>query len=260
MRLLPNVPTVSHLKGFAKKENVYLVSEFQTVEWLDISLEAADVIWIISTPYRYPGMIWRHSQILFGNDEKPLCYDGETESGIYKDERVQSVFKQNIAGSLADIVGRVGLNRLPNKTVVLLTGTSLPDITDRPETLLFDWEDFEVAGGLDKLPEVIAERQRFEIERDNLTAESGLEKVEQVLGVSQSQAYRILMKLRGGKLLRVPFREQILSCLSDGDKNTAALIDAIEGHPSSIKNELTRLVEKGEIVKVQRGMYMLPES
>ena len=39
---------------------------------------------------------------------------------------------------------------------MLITGLRIPEITDRPETLLFDWEDFDVAEGLDKLPEVIA--------------------------------------------------------------------------------------------------------
>ena len=51
-------------------------------------------------------------------------------------------------------------------------------ITDRPETLLFDWEDLKVAGGLDKLSEAIATRQRFERERDTLTAESSRKEVE----------------------------------------------------------------------------------
>ena len=199
-------PTMSHLQHIAAKENVCLVG-FKKVKGLDTPFEIAEVIWIVGAPYWTPGITWRHAQILFGHDEKPLCYDGEAEFGNYKDERAQSVYNRNVASLLEQFVGRAGLNRLPNKTVVLLTGMPLPDITDRPETLLFDWEDFEVAGGLDKLPEVIAERQRFETERDNLTAESPRDKVEQVLGISKSQANRVLMKLRGGKLRPVPFRE-----------------------------------------------------
>ena len=68
------------------------------------------------------------------------------------------------------------------------------------------------------------------------------------------------MKFRGGKRLRVPFRDQIFSMLTNGEKKTAELIDAIEGHPGSIKNELKRLVDAGEIIKVQRSMYALPPS
>jgi len=71
---------------------------------------------------------------------------------------------------------------------------------------------------LDKLPETIATRERFETERENLTAESGREKVEQVLGISRSQANRILMRFRGGKPLRVPLRDQIFSQLAKGEK------------------------------------------
>ena len=232
----------------------------KNVKQSDNALETAEVIWIVGTPYWTPGAFWRYAQILFGNEEKSLCYDGETEYGNYKDERVQSVYERYIAGLLADTVGCVELNRLAGKKVVLLTGMPLPDITDRPETLLFDWEDFEVAGGLGKLPEVIAERQRFETERDNLTAESPREKVEQVLGISKSQANRVLMKLRGGKRQRVPFREQILSYLSDGEKKSMELIEAIEGHPGSIRNELKRLIDAGEIVKVRRSIYALPSK
>ena len=109
-----------------------------------------------------------------------------------------------------------------------------------------------------KLPEVIAERQHFEEERANLTAESGREKVQQVLGISKSQANRLLMKLRGGKIERVPFHEQIHVLLKDGEKTTAELIDAIDGHPGAVKNELKRLVDMGEIVKVRRAVYALP--
>ena len=80
------------------------------------------------------------------------------------------------------------------------------------------------------------------------------------MGISKSQANRVLMKLRGGKRLRVPFREQILSCLSDGEKKTSELIEAIEGHPGSIVNELKRLVDAGKIVKVRRSIYALPSK
>ena len=149
---------------------------------------------------------------------------------------------------------------MSNKTVILLTSMPLPNITDRPETLFFDWEDFEVAGGLDKLPEVIATREYFETERDNLTAESGREKVEEVLGISKSQANRVLMKLRGGKIQRVPYNDQIFSLLESGEKKTAELIAAIEGHPGAVKNELKCLVDSGEIIKVRRAMYALPKA
>ena len=253
----------NHLGSTASKKNARYRNHIKraiNVEELGREFELADVIWVVGAPYWPPHLMWKQSQILFGNDAEPLRYDVDMNPYHYEDKRIQELCEQNIIGILTQLVGRAGLNRLSNKTVVLLTSIRLPNITDKAETLLFDWEDFEVAGGLDKLPEVIAERQRFETERDNLTAESGREKVEQVLGVSSSQANRVLMKLRGGKIQRVPFQEQIRVLLEKGEKTTAELIDAIDGHPGAIKNELKRLVELGEIIKVRWGVYSLPQT
>lgn len=181
-------PLIRHLAGIAKKENVCFVRDFKELEKLEESFDEAQVVWIVGTPTWEPGIIWRRTQILYGSDEKPLCYETETEPRRYKDDRVQRVYEQHVITMLKEIIGRTGLNRWPEKKIVLFTSMALPDITDRSETLLFDWEDFEIAGGLDTLPEVIATRQRFEMERDNLTAESSREEVERVLGCSARQA------------------------------------------------------------------------
>ncbi len=248
---------IEHLAEVAEKENVCFITDFKKLERLETAFQETQVVWIVGTPPWEPGIIWRRGQILFGNDEKSLNYERKTKPLSYKDERVQSVYEQHVADLLSKIIGRTGLNRLPDKKVVLITSFLLPDITDRPETLLFDWEDFEVAGGLDKLPEVIATRQRFETERENLNAESSREEVRRVLGYSERQTTRMLHKLRGVKKLRVPYREQIRSLLADGEKKTAELVSVIQGHPKAINNELTRLVKTGEIVKVRRGVYAL---
>ena len=254
-----NWRAAERLGDTAANKNVRCLSHIKraiNAEGLGNAFESADVIWIVGAPYWPPHLMWKQAQILFGDDEEPLCYDVEMNPYYYKDERIQRLCEQNVVGILTQLIGQVGLNRFSNKTVVLLTGIRLPQITDRSETLLFDWEDFEIAGGLDKLPEVIAQRQRFETERANLTVESSRDKVAQVLGVSKSQANRILMKLRGGK--RPTMRDQIHTLLFDGEKKTAELVAAIQGHPNAIKNELKRLVDMGEIVKVQRGFYGLP--
>ena len=251
---------IAQLTEVAKKENVCSVTDFKRLEGLEAACEKVQVIWIVGTPTWEPGIIWRRTQILFGNDEKSLCYETEMEPRRYKDERVQRVYERHVINTLKGIIGRMGLNRLPNKKVVLVTSMELPDITDRPETFLFDWEDFEVAGGLDKLPEVIATRQRFEMERDNLTAESSRKEVERVLGCSTRQANRVLQKIRGGNIARVLFRDQIYSLLSTGEKTIGELVASIKGHPTSVKNELKRLIDAGEIVKVRRGVYSLPSE
>ena len=261
--IISNQRAYEQLGDTISNENVHCLSHIKraiNAEGLWKAFESADVIWIVGAPYWPPHLMWKQAQILFGDDEEPLCYDVEMNPYCYKDERIQRLCENNVVGILTQIIGQSRSNHFSNKTVVLLTGTPLPDITDRPETLLFDWEDFEVADGLDKLPEVIAERQRFEAERANLTVESGREKVEQVMGISKSQANRMLMKLRGGKIQRVPFHEQIYALLEGGEKKTAELIAAIDGHPGAIKNELKRLVDTGEIVKIRRAVYALPSE
>ena len=251
---------ISRLDDIAEKENVSFVTNFNNVSGLSADFKKTQVIWIIGTPQWLPTLVWRRAQILFGDDEEPLSYEEEVETGRCKDERIQDVYEQGVVRVLTRTINRIGLDRWEDKTVVLISSLAIPDITDRPETLLFDWEDFEIAGALHKLPEMIATRERFEAEREKLTVESSREEVERVLGCSSRQANRILREFRGGAPLRVPFRQQILALLADGQKRTAELVVAIDGHPKAVKNELKRLVDMGEIVRVRWGLYTLPPA
>ena len=250
-------PIIEQLRNIAEKKNVCLLTEFKDLHNLESGFEAAEVVWIVGTPPWQPGVMWRHAQIAFGNDEKPLSYEAEPEFHHYKDGRVQRIYTQAVADLITDTVGRAGLNRRGGKKVVLINSLEIPNITDRPETLLFDWEDFEIAGGIDKLAETIAIRQQFETELSNLTAESPRTEVERILGCSSRQANRMLNKLRGGNIPRVTFREQILSLLADGEKKRVEITAAIDGHPEAIHKELMRLTKIGEIQKVRRGVYAL---
>ena len=251
---------IEQLKDIESIENVCFLTIFREIEGLETAFQKAQVIWAVGMPDMGPRAILKRSQMFFGNDAEPLSYEMEPESYRYKDERVQSVYEITVFRIFTEIIELAQLNRLTNKKVVLITGLQIPGITDRPETLLFDWEDFDVAGGLDKLAEVIATRQRFETERDNLTSESSRKKVEEVLGCSPRQANRVLQRMRGGKLARVSFREQILALLADGEKKTPEFVETIQGHPKAINTELTRLVNTGDIVKIKRGVYTLPEA
>ena len=256
--IITHVYGIEQLKHIAKNENVCFLTSFREVEGLETAFQEAQVIWIVGIPQMGARPILNRTQILFGNDEEPLSYEMEPESYRYKDERVQSVYEKEVTHIFTKIMALAQWNRLANKKIMLITGLRIPEITDRPETLLFDWEDFDVAGELDKLAEVIATRQRFEIERDNLTPESSRKEVERVLGCSTRQANRVLQRMRGGKT-RVTFREQILALLADGEKTTPEFAAAIQGHPKAINTELTRLVRIGQIVKVRRGVYRLPD-
>lgn len=236
-------------KDFCSISNLVVEQDFQQ------SIEKSQVVWIVGCPEPPKGNVWRQAQTLYGNDRKPLHYQKDPDSGLYKDERVNRVYKQMIVNSIKLIINSAKLDQLKNKTIVIVSGVTIPNITNKPETLLFDWEDFEVAQELNTLPETIAIRERFEAERKNLNAKSKRVTVERVLGCSSRQANRILQRFRGGARLRVPFRQQILEMLNDGDKKTAELVQAIEGNPEAVKNELKRLMDRGEIVRVRRGLY-----
>ena len=99
--------------------------------------------------------------------------------------------------------------------------------------------------------------KHFEAERANLTADTRRDEVERILGCSSRQANRALQKLRGGNIQRTLFRDQIFSLLASGEKTTGELVAAIEGHPTSVRNELKRLVDASDIVKVRWGLYTL---
>lgn len=249
------VAGIKQLSEIVKRDNVYLIKFSDNMDNLDSILEKVQVIWIVGAPEPPQGTIWRQGQILYGNDDTPLNYEKDKAYGLYTDERLQNIYEQNIDVLLRPILNCDTFNRSQGRKVVLLTSINLAGISDRTETVHFDWEDFEIAGGLEKLPEVVAKRKDYEKERDCLTAKSSREKVEEVYGCSSRQANRILQKLRGGAPLRVPYRIQILNLLADGNKKTAELTSTIDGNPEAVKNELKRLIDKGDIVRVQRGVY-----
>ena len=258
--IITNISITEQLADLEERENVCFVGSFKganRANTVEPDFQAVDVVWIIGIPNWLESALWFEAQMLFGNDTQPLHYEGEFESVHYKDERIQNLLQQKIVGSLTRIIGQIGLDRWTGKKVMLLTSCALPDITDRPETLLFDWEDFEIAGGFDKLPEVIATRQRFETESAALTAESSRQEVERILGCSARKANRILQKLRGGNIPRISFQEQILTLLGDGEKSASEIVDAIGSSSQSVGNELRRLVDIGEITRVRRGVYAL---
>ena len=149
--ILTHVYTIGQLENIAKNENVCFLTDFRRLEGLETAFQEAQIIWIVGIPEMEPRTILDRTRILFGNDEEPLSYKIEPGSYRYKDERVQSVYEKMVTRLFTQMIDLAQLDRLANKKVMLITGLRIPTITDRPETLLFDWEDFDVAGGLDKL-------------------------------------------------------------------------------------------------------------
>lgn len=258
--IITNKDIAKRLDNITKKTNISFIEDFQKIRRSETISKTADVIWVIGTPQATTAAIWKRAQMLFGNDQELLSYENDIESNTYKDQRLQSIYEQEAIYSLTEIVLKAELDQLTDRRIVLIAGVSLPNITNRPETSIFDWEDFEIAGGLDRLPEIIAIRERFEQDRENLTADSSRKEVQRVLGCSLRQANRILQRLRGGNIQRKTFREQILALLKTDEKKTAEITAAIDGHPEAIIHELTRLVASNEIVRIRRGVYALPED
>lgn len=258
--IITNKAILTHLSDLAEKENVCFVKHFKDTIWSESTSEAPQVLWIVGSPHWPQFTIWQRAQMLFGNDDEPLRYDKKIDPHHYEDERMQDVYQQNVAGLLTQIIGGSGLSRWTDKRVVLLTSMRLPDITDRPETHLFDWEDFQMAGGLDKLPEVVATRERFERDYANLTGHSKREEVERLLECSPRTANRMLRNIRGDNFQRIRIREQILFLLATGEKKASLLVEAIDSSSQTIGNELKKLLDEGKIVRVGWGLYKLSDE
>lgn len=222
----------------------------------DTPLIDANVFWVVGLPEPGYRSVWPRAMQIFGADEQPLSYERSDTTGFFEDPRMHAVYEDCAIGLTIERVKKFQIDTKSNKTLVVLTAIPIPGITNRDETILFDWEDFLVAGSLDNLAETVATREQFEKERDALTGKSPRQAFERIYGCSKRQANRIRMKLRDGKPLRVPLREQILNCLKDGKpKNRADIVAAVDGAPNAIQAELKRLMDKNKITRIKWGVY-----
>ena len=76
--ILTHKPIIKQLKSISEIENVCFVSHFKELNRFASAFEEAQVVWVVGTPHWAPGIIWRRSQILYGNDERPLSYETDT--------------------------------------------------------------------------------------------------------------------------------------------------------------------------------------
>ena len=151
------------LKSRNAKSIIFNLKFVKNAKVLEANFDGADVIWLFGSPYFPPHLTWKEAQILFGDATEPLDYSVSMTPYVFKDERIQKLAEQYSLHALIGILSYAGLQD-SGKTLVLNTALRVPGLTDAPETMLFDWEDFEIAGGLDKLPEMIARREAFESE------------------------------------------------------------------------------------------------
>lgn len=221
----------------------------------DLSLKDADVLWILGLPQLEPHALWIRSMRIFGGEERPLDYDYSGATGIYKDARVQSIYEDYAINSILTKINEFALTKRINKTLIVLSALTIPGITDHPETQFFDWQDFLIAGRLDKLSETVAIREDYERQRDALTADSTRDEIQRIYGCTTRHANRIAQNLRGGQPLRASLSNQILSCLTNGEKSTKEILTTVDGHPTAIRRKLKDLVDNAEIQRVRHGIY-----
>ena len=134
------------------------VLSFHKMEGLDFT-ESGMVFWIFGCPEVSEDIVARRAKVLYGNDDVPLCYERDNDSGEYVDKRVQLCWSSEVVARLQQAVGRARLNRLAN-TVIVFSNVLIPDFTDR--AVGFVPEDLEVAGGLPNLEKVALERLKAE--------------------------------------------------------------------------------------------------
>ena len=74
--VITNKPITTLLADLAEKQNVCFIRDLKTVAGSVIDFEAAQVRWIVGLPHFPQDTIYRNAQMLFGNDEQPLNYEG----------------------------------------------------------------------------------------------------------------------------------------------------------------------------------------
>ena len=60
--------------------------------------------------------------------------------------------------------------------------------------------------------------------------------------------------------LEPSIENSILECLAAGEKRSSEIKKVVSGKPSTIDGTLSRLAESGEIIRVRRGIYRLPDA
>ncbi len=221
----------------------------------ELSLKDADVLWILGLPQLDLRQLWIRSMRLFGGEESPLDYDYSEATGIYKDARVQTIYEDYAINRVLTEINEFALSKRINKTLIILSALTIPGITNFPETQFFDWQDFLIAGSLNRLPETIAIREDYERQREALTAESTRQEIESIYGCTSRHANRLRQNLRGGQPLHPSLGDQILACLADGEKSTKEILATVDGHPTAIRKKLKDLVDNAQIQRIRHGIY-----
>lgn len=181
----------------AELDNIVATAHFGNLVGLDTDFETAEVFHIFGSPeIPHHEIAWR-AKMFYGNDDQPLDYTRDPETGKYNDPRLQRIWINAVIGELIQAIGRARLVR-KDATVILWTSHYIEGITDREQTRLFDEADWDIADGLQKLADAVSTREAYETRARELTAENTIADFQAVHGCSQRHARR-LWEEAGGK-------------------------------------------------------------
>ena len=141
-----------------KHPNLLNVHSFHTMEGLDYT-DTGIVFWVLGCPNVKNSVIEDRAKVIYGDDEIPLNYEYNKETGTYTDARLQACWESEVSALMTQAVGRARLNRLAN-TAIVFSNVLIPDFTGR--AVGFVPEDLEVASGLDNLKDVANQRTEAE--------------------------------------------------------------------------------------------------
>ena len=173
-----------------------VVTNYGAAEGENEKYEDCKVFWIMFAQVLPDYEVFRRAQMIYGRDPEPLNYE-RTDTG-YADPRIQQVSDTAIESELIQAIGRARLVRRPGVKVVIMTGVCLDGITDRHETMLFDYEDYKVAGSLANLATSIKARESLETQAKKLKAQRcSVRAAADILGVGWRKANQFMKETRG---------------------------------------------------------------
>lgn len=138
--------------------NLKNIGNWEVAEGLNF--DGCEVIFVLGSPEVPQHAVEYYSKILYGTDQKPLNFTKNER--VYTDPRVQDVYERLVVDKQLQAVGRGRLNRHP-KTVVLLSAIKLDGFTEH--ACLFQIEDWEDAGGLEGMADMVQKRRQTEAEQ-----------------------------------------------------------------------------------------------
>ena len=173
-----------------KHPNLLNVHSFHTMEGLDYT-DTGIVFWVLGCPNVKNNVIDDRAKVIYGDDEIPLNYEYDKETGTYLDERLQACWEGEVSALMTQAVGRARLNRLRN-TVIVFSNVLIPDFTGR--AVGFVPEDLEVASGLDNLKDVANQRTEAEnkaSETPKKTARQREQEARDLKAEQKAEVYRL---------------------------------------------------------------------